>query len=511
MRYSFNLIDNPWLPCLMLDGSHLELGLRETLFKAREILEIRAGSPLETVAIKRLLLAIIHRNFGPSGYDAWQAIWENGRGFWDAEVLEKYFQKYYQRFDLFDLEHPFYQTAGFEAKKISPISRLYHELASGNNATLFDHSLDTNPVGISPAKAASVLVAHQAFAIGGGKSDTGYTRNGPLVGGVVALFKGRNLFETLMLNLVRYSSKMNEPIPADIERDKPAWEWDEGINPGQARLINGYLDLLTWQSRAIRLLPEGDLQNPFVYNLYYAQGEAFNEIVKDPQIPMKIDEKRGELRLRLNPSRALWRDSTAVIHRRTTFFKAVLASDWVANLIAFGYLERRNYGLRVVGLATDPKNNAKILMWRDEEWNLPSQYLENPDLAERLWLELSLADKGEKAIWRALFTLAMHLLYPEDKLEDNTNAKKKADNAGEFMKRFGAQREFWIGMEQHFWKLVAGLVEDADEARKQWVESIRMQAQAALGNELSGRGYSSRNLKALVRAQTVLNYDLSQL
>ena len=48
-----------------------------------------------------------------------------------------------------------------------PIANLIHELVTGDNATLFDHTNEDNPPAISPPEAARSLVAFQAFAIGG--------------------------------------------------------------------------------------------------------------------------------------------------------------------------------------------------------------------------------------------------------------------------------------------------------------------------------------------------------
>ncbi|MGE3596618.1 MAG: type I-E CRISPR-associated protein Cse1/CasA, partial [Dehalococcoidia bacterium] len=39
MAFSFNLIDEPWLPCVHADGSQTELGLRDALARATEIVD----------------------------------------------------------------------------------------------------------------------------------------------------------------------------------------------------------------------------------------------------------------------------------------------------------------------------------------------------------------------------------------------------------------------------------------------------------------------------------------
>lgn len=57
----FNLIDEPWIPCIALDGQSIEYGIRDTLLKAHELREICDDSPLVTVALHRLLLAILYR------------------------------------------------------------------------------------------------------------------------------------------------------------------------------------------------------------------------------------------------------------------------------------------------------------------------------------------------------------------------------------------------------------------------------------------------------------------
>ena len=69
MTISFNLIDEPWIPCI-LDGTRVELGLRDVLAQAQQLREIRGDSPLETASLHRLLLAVLHRIFGPKSWTA---------------------------------------------------------------------------------------------------------------------------------------------------------------------------------------------------------------------------------------------------------------------------------------------------------------------------------------------------------------------------------------------------------------------------------------------------------
>src|SRR5437773_2396779 len=99
MSIYFNLIDQPFIPCVMPNGSCGTFGLRETFMRADEIREIRDGSPLVTLALHRLLLAILHRNFGPRDMKEWRHLWEAER--FDAAALETYFKRWSEHFDLF--------------------------------------------------------------------------------------------------------------------------------------------------------------------------------------------------------------------------------------------------------------------------------------------------------------------------------------------------------------------------------------------------------------------------
>ena len=80
--YSLNLVDEKWIPCIMLDGTRDEKGIKEVILEASDIKEIFDNSPLVIVSLHRLLLAILHRSFerhyGPIDAVEWNTIWENG-------------------------------------------------------------------------------------------------------------------------------------------------------------------------------------------------------------------------------------------------------------------------------------------------------------------------------------------------------------------------------------------------------------------------------------------------
>ena len=108
---SFNLVDQKWIPCIMLDGTRDEKNIKEVILEASDIKEIFDNSPLVTVALHRLLLAILHRNLGPANENEWGFLWNNGSGEWDTDRILTYLDKWQHRFDLFDNKYPFYQCS----------------------------------------------------------------------------------------------------------------------------------------------------------------------------------------------------------------------------------------------------------------------------------------------------------------------------------------------------------------------------------------------------------------
>src|SRR5208337_2892458 len=105
-------------------------------------------SPLVLIALHRLLLAILHRNFGPESLEVWKKLWQRGR--WDEKPLSDYFNRWRHRFDLFDSERPFYQVARMEDANKHPVHLLALEASAGNNPTLFDHSFSTTSATFTP-------------------------------------------------------------------------------------------------------------------------------------------------------------------------------------------------------------------------------------------------------------------------------------------------------------------------------------------------------------------------
>lgn len=524
----FNLLDRPWIPCIASgDRVPVELSLRDTLLQSPELSEIADPSPLVILALHRLLLAILHRVYtGPRDGRTWHALWQHGA--WDTDALNEYFARWQARFDLFDDQHPFYQVASLDmARYGSPVAKLVHELAAGNNATLFDHTTDDDGTAFTAAQAARGLVACQAFAVGGLVSYDQKAHKSadaaPLAKGAVALVRGETLFHTLLLNMHQYHHANRIPFGSRRD-DEPAWERDK-LTEAADRHPDGYLDLLTWQSRRILLQPEMDETGALVVRRVV--------IMKGYQFPT-VDERYGKetmLAFRHNPEaskgqdpwpavgfredRALWRDSLAFIQSIGGQRERPKVLTWLDEVAGDGLLDRaRIVPLDLYGLATD---KAKVLFWRHERMQLPLAYLHERDLLAELQRALSLAEEIADALRESVCVLAKLLLAPESDRRDGR--KPDGGDIKDVVRQLGAERRYWAQLAAPFSRLLIELPSDLEQDEEgewvygsvevsRWFQMVCASAEGALIATTRGLDESARSLKASARAHGKLEQQL---
>lgn len=497
MKPQFDLIDEPWIPCVGLDGSYGELGLRETLVRAHQLRELAGESPLITAALYRLLLAVLHRVVGPASYDAWGNLWNAGQ--WNASSVSDYLDRWHSRFNLFDSARPFYQAADPRVKP-KTIASLVHDVASGNNATLFDHHTDGAGMALTPAQAARVLVAAQTFGLAGLSGLVEKFTDGPWARGVIFLVQGDTLFETLALNLLRYPGGWGGK---DDQDDRPAWEMDDPFIPQRAVPL-GYLDYLTWHNRRILLLPEDTAEGIWVRQSTVAPGLRLAPEVLDPMKHYRRDKERGPIALRFNEERALWRDSASLFQLDSADWRPPLVFGWAAELADEGYLEpaqtRRTLAL---GMAND---QARVDFYRSERFPLPLRYLQEPALVERLTEALAMAEEAGRQLWGAARSLATYLLSPD---ADAPDARKPLrEDLDQVMAPWGVERLYWSRLETPFRRVLETLPDDRETALAEWRQILIRTARDAFEAAADAVGVDARALKAVVRARGQFNAGL---
>ncbi|WP_040668825.1 type I-E CRISPR-associated protein Cse1/CasA [Nitrolancea hollandica] len=547
---AYNLVDEPWIPCVLLaDGQKVELGIHDVLCHAHKIREISDPSPLVTITLHRLLLAVLHRNFGPATPEDWSALWEHGS--WDAIRLDAYLDQWHSRFDLFDERYPFYQTPEIEFCYETSVAEIVHGFTLGNYATLFDHHRASDPPQLSPAQAARYLVAFQSFAPGGlitYRSQHGepanpfkYAKAGLLAKAAVSLLTGDNLFQTLMLNLLRYDREDGVPFEF-MGEDLPAWERDA---PTQAvdRRPNGYLDLLTWQSRRMRLHPEIDQTGRITvshvvrmkgYQLpthwYLANGETMVAFRRNRK-PATGESPWPELAI--YPERALWRDSASLFQAVEDQNRPPRISEWVAGLVDADCLDRSQHvNLDILGMSID---RANIFLWRHERLPLPLAYVQDRNLFDRLRQALDLTEQvgrlfsngfdeierqdgraGTFKVPRPLRVYAAVLASPDDDQGANP------DEMQAIIKSLAPGRVYWSRLEAPFKRFLEQLAGDRIENEygeiehgtvvlANWAETLRRTAWATFHETIDGADSSARGLKATARAERAFSSRLKQI
>jgi CRISPR system Cascade subunit CasA len=504
---TFNLIHEPWLPCIGLNGEREELGLREILLRSRDIRELFDESPLVTVALHRLLLAILHRNFGPKNRDQWTWLWAGGT--WNEAVLSRYFGSFADHFDLFHPAHPFYQVPEMPGAARQPVSVLTQELSRGNNTTLFDHSFEASPAALAPGSAARAVVATQAFSIGFGRSSPFYLSDSPLIRGLTILITGRSLFETLALNLLPYPGE--SPIPSKAD-DKPVWEHQKPTTPRKGgSLPAGYLDYLTWQSRRIHLYAEG--KPPTVRFCQLQQNLKLAEGVLDPFKCYVKSKAEGYRPLGFKTDKALWRDSHALFQQVDDSSKRPDVFNYLARVDrshSTQLHEDRPLSFSAFGLVTEIGRPASVTMWRHERLPLPLEYLDNKPLLDSLKRALNVCEDVAEALRVSARELAKFLLAPN--CDQRDAPKPNPDEVNSLVNSIAIQRHYWPELEVPFKEFLVQLANnrttDADGdpvyglgALPRWIETVRAVGWRAMDETIRDLDSSGRSFKAATRAR----------
>ena len=303
----FNLLDEPWIPVRLLDGTIADVGLLELLRRTTDIADLACELPTQSIAIQRLVLAVAYRVATPRDTRDWARQWEDGA---PTEQMIEYLERWRDRFYLFGGRFPFMQVADLRTAKdsISGLEKLIADVPNGEQFFTTRHGRAL--ACIPPSEAARWLVHAQAYdpsgirsgAVGDSqvKGGKGYPI-GPSWCGHLGLvwLKGKDLDETLVLNLIPADAAGLRGVESSTEWGACSWEAAEPENAvrGDYSLLDpsgtprdvSISRLLTWHSRRIRLV--GDSSG--VTGVVLAQGD-----------------KLAPQEMRLYEPQSLWRYST---------------------------------------------------------------------------------------------------------------------------------------------------------------------------------------------------------
>jgi len=392
----------PWVPVVRAGVSE-QCSLTTVFHRAHEIRGLDRANPLVEVSVFRLLLALAIEALGPPDLGEWQALWQRGQ--FDPVQFDRHASEVEHRFRLFDDNAPFEQTKDLQTPsgKVGSTLLLFPEAASGNNVPLFGSMTEEAAPPVPLAEAARRLVALHGFdtaglksgAVGDPQMSAGKTAGnptGPL--GAIGLIipQGRNLFESLMLNLP----------PAPTPGDSTAWAESPTTAAWTTRPSRGVLDVLTWQSRRVRLIPDDAARPSAVVGVIVAGGDRMEAVnpSHEPHTAWRTASATGgmsQLPVRHQPGRAAWRGLDAMVARDSSrvneLMKDVskrqptsrpLALDWVgrrrsSGSIAAGY----PLDLRTVGVSYG-NQRAVIDHTMSDSIPLPILALESTDTGQKI-------------------------------------------------------------------------------------------------------------------------------
>jgi CRISPR system Cascade subunit CasA len=527
VNFTFDLITQPWIPVLRADCGFAELGLRDVLVQSPHLREIAHDSPLFVASIYPLLTAIMHRVL-PGQTDRereveWRRIWRQGK-FSDADVkaIDDYFARWGDRFDLFHPRFPFYQVAGLEVNESSDLSRLAME-EQLNKSSPFANNTNPEWLAPSPALAARLLVTIQNFALGFGKSSRAkiagadveppYSADGPLLRGLNVWASGATLFQTLMLCLVPHEL-------ANV--DAPCWEIDaphelrDKLVNGKRQMTapHGICDLLTLQSRLIRLLPEDRNGAIIVPRAFFTQGRSLekDEAGRPAFHPLKLyftSKKEGISLLTLSENRAIWRNAHTLLTPEAHSYHKCNLLGWMKKLTVDKDVFEPDFrpNLNVVGMATEPGKAGKFLLWRHDRLPLPPALLVDPDLVG--YVESANEDAHLVAEeMRRRFALVARTFIAG--MRDSGN-KPDPDDVKALVNKFDPRRTFWSRLEGHFYQLLERLPERPERALQEWEDGVQRTAQECLRAACNALGTSPRAITAVAQIDAGQSYNLSYL
>jgi CRISPR system Cascade subunit CasA len=368
-----------------------ELSLAGTFEQATDIRRVEGETAGHVFAQVRLLLTILLRAIETAeDRDGDAEPGERWRRLWGAETLplddiHSYLEDYEDRFDLCDPVQPFMQVADLRTSAsekgdiglrrlipdVSPNGLFAMRSASGLNHIsyaeaarhlLYVHAYEI--AGIHPAGSDARGTDPRAK---GGRVYGGQTGPAGDLGGV--LIEGRNLKETLLLNLV-LGRTIRDPFDYEEGDDEPVWERDPLTVRPENRLVSGprgQADLFTWQSRRVRLIHDGE----GVTGAIICYGDLLgpqNLHTVETMSAFRLSENQSKLAghpvmmpVRHWPSRAFWRGLGAFLPQETGVAGTVppRTIEWLRELSERGILPSDlPLHTRAIGVEYGTQNSA---------------------------------------------------------------------------------------------------------------------------------------------------------
>lgn len=495
---TFNLWHEPWITAERPDGVLETLSIQQILHQAPDLRALYDPSPLITVSIHRLLIAILQDIFQPEAEDDLCEIWDEEK--FTPDKIEAFGREFAHRFDIFSEDAPFMQSADLplipqKRGKGKSVGYLFQEENAGTAVTHYFHTYDKTHQ-FCPACCAKGLVFIPAFASSGGAGIK------PSINGVPPTYVlpgGENLFQSLTASL---TIPQFQPSVASQDNDIPWWKREETIVHKKGIVSDvGYLHSLTFTPRRIRLQPYRSSKpcsrcqqtgQFLVSDMVFEMGEERPDKApfwQDPFAAYKV-RKDGEAPIPIRPvdGKATWREYEALFlpTEREASAKGTIRPTIVNQL---SFLEdvlpfEHNFPFQVIGVRTDMK--AKTFEWVQNGFQVPPQILESAETGRKIAVAIQFANDVD-AIIKKTFT---QYFGGDGKQKRNENVKKRMSQS------------YWSLLGDPFFDFVGQLSQtaDLDTPFHSWLDQVQKIAIEQFNQHINLLGKDAKNLENNVKA-----------
>lgn len=282
MEQSYSLLEKPWIKVELLNGSFASMGLLELFQRANEIKKLHGDSRMQDFAVFRVLLSILSTaTYNPELCDEdtilqyWQKLYENK----DLSQAIAYLKQNEAKFDFLG-KHPFMQVTKAEFNQMVEPKKQINEKslqkAIENGDQITPISMINRNVKQSGSKLSAIarpsliyrndlamdelvrwIITYQFYAGTADKTKVADNNGKPMKNSISAgylmdlvpvFIKGKNLADTLLLNLVMFTKDLHYSAPHPVWNFDVINDRDKLINP---EVPDNYAELCTYPARLI--------------------------------------------------------------------------------------------------------------------------------------------------------------------------------------------------------------------------------------------------------------------
>lgn len=329
----------PWITVESLDGTLSQVGFQELLIQASNYRRIVSETPTQESAILRQCLAITHYLISKYEFDGteqgiedlkealdrWDTYWKEGK--FPKNIIIQYFNQNRSIFNLIDEKAPFMQVPMAKRGTYYKASKIV-EAESSNKSRLFSMRSGSEKETISLAEGAAWLYTIIGFDDTSVKpskqgkrhaEEYGIEFSSPgcgWLGKIGAIYpQGKNLFETILLNLPLIDEQEEVWPPDRFCWNSPQERWRERHPISEPE---SFSELMTLYSRF--LLFDLDKENGRIKGYWLLGGEFFDkENCKEPftlwkPVKVKVGETGGFTPKRHTETRQAWRSFSEILN-----------------------------------------------------------------------------------------------------------------------------------------------------------------------------------------------------